>query len=58
MNEIVSHFSDLQPATLQNLNDTDLLKKALESVDVYKKGISESFAREIRSFRSTFREEI
>ena len=29
MNEIVSNFSILQPTTLQNLNDTDLLEKAL-----------------------------
>jgi hypothetical protein len=58
MNEIVSNFSVLQPATLQNLNDTDLLKKALEFVEIYKKDISESFAREILSFRSTFRDEI
>lgn len=58
MNEIVSNFSVLQPSTLQVLNDTDLLKKALEFVNIYKKDISESFAREILSFRSTFRDEI
>ncbi|GBP60025.1 Condensin complex subunit 1 [Eumeta japonica] len=50
MNEIVSNFSVLQPSTLQILDDTDLLKKALEFVDVYKKDISESFAREILIF--------
>ena len=58
MNEIVSHFSVLQPATLQNINDADLLKKALEFLDAFKKDISKSFAWEILSFRSIFREEI
>ena len=58
MNEIVSNFSVLQPSTLRILNDTDLLKKALEFVDKYKEDISDSFAREILSFRSTFRNEI
>ena len=35
MNEIVSNVSVLQPATLQNLNDTDLFKRALEFVNIY-----------------------
>ena len=34
MNEIVFNFSVLQPTTLQNLNDTDLLEKALVFVDL------------------------
>ena len=55
MNEIGSNFSVLQPTTLQN---TDLLEKALVFVDLYKKGISISFAKEILSFRSAFRLEI
>ena len=37
MNEIVSHFNVLQPTTWQNLNDADLVKMALEFVDLYKK---------------------
>ena len=58
MNEIVSNFSVLQPATLQNLNDTDLLEKALAFVHLYEKDISISFSKEILSFRSSFRHEI
>lgn len=58
MNEIVSNFSVLQPATLQNLNDTDLLEKALAFVHLYKEDISISFCKEILSFRSSFRHEI
>ena len=35
MNEIVCNFRVLlHPATLQNLNDADLLEKALEFVDL------------------------
>ena len=58
INEIVSNFSILQPTTLQNLNDTELLEKALVFVDLYKKDISISFAKEIHSFRPAFRHEI
>ncbi|XP_026481919.1 zinc finger MYM-type protein 1-like [Ctenocephalides felis] len=58
MNELISNFSILQPSTLKALNDTEIMKKALEFVKVYKKDISESFAKEILSFRSTFRDEI
>ena len=58
MNEIVSNFSVLQPTTLQNLNDTDLLEKALVFVDLYKKDIAISLAKEILSFRYAFRREI
>ena len=47
MNEILSNFSILQPTTLQNLNDTDLLEKTLVFVDLYKKDISISFAKEV-----------
>ncbi|XP_026483030.1 zinc finger MYM-type protein 1-like [Ctenocephalides felis] len=58
MSELISNFSILQPSTLKALNDTEIMKKALEFVKVYKKDISESFAKEIFSFRSTFRDEI
>ena len=58
MNEIGSNFSVLQPISLQKLNDTDLLEKALVFVDLYKKYISISFVMEILSFRSAFRHEI
>lgn len=58
MNEVVSNFNVLQPATLRNLNDNDLLEKALVFVNLYNKDISVSFAKEILSFRSAFRHEI
>ena len=58
MNKIVSKFSVLQPITLQNLNNSELLEKALKFVVIYKNDISESFARELLSFRFTFRDEI
>ena len=34
MTKIVYNFSVFQPATWQNLNNTDLLEKALEFVDL------------------------
>lgn len=58
INEVVSNFNVLQPATLRNLNDNDLLEKALVFVNLYNKDISVSFAKEILSFRSAFRHEI
>jgi hypothetical protein len=39
MNEIVSNISVLHPASLKYLNDQDLLKMAIEFIDLYKKNI-------------------
>lgn len=57
MKESIYNFHVVQPATSQNFNDTNLLGKALEFVEIYKKNISASFAKEILCFRSTFRHE-
>lgn len=39
MNEIVYNFKVLQPATLQSLNDAELLENASQIDDFYKKKI-------------------
>lgn len=58
MNKIAFNFSVLQPATLQHLNDTDLLEKVWVFIDPYKKDISISFSKKILCFWSYFRHEI
>ena len=51
INEIVSNVSVLlQPTTLQNLNDTDLLEKALVFVDLYKKAYLSRLQRKFSVF--------